>query len=175
MNNRVSIAAILAITFLAIPACTPASSPAPAKVEIAQPFEAAAGERLTATPLEPGDPGLTALGVARFNELPNLSSNWTVRMFGMAGGDPAANGLKTYLAFVSPHDDKGFLLGDFRDYRVITASPGRIDLEIDEDVLGDGGELKLITRRVIVSWTEKPQADSPNPEFPSAVTMTPAK
>jgi hypothetical protein len=174
LDNRVSIAAILAMACFAIPACAPATAPAPANVEMAKPFEAAAGERLTATPLEPGDPGLTALGVASFNDLPNLSTSWSVRMFGMAGGDPAANGLKTYLAFVSPHDGKGFLLGDFRAYRVITASPGRIDLEIDEDVMGDGGDLKMITRRVIVSWTEKPQTESPNPEFPSAVTITPA-
>lgn len=175
MSRCVSIVTTLAIACLAIPACAPATTPASAPSAAVKPFQAADGERLTVAPLEAGDPGQTALGIAKFNDIPDLSQMWAVRMFGMAGGDPAANGLKTYLAFVSPHDDKGFLLGDFRDYRIITASTGRIDLEIDEDVMGDGGNLKMITRRFIVSWTETQQAESPNPEFPSAVTLTPAK
>jgi hypothetical protein len=104
-----------------------------------------------------------------------MSNIAAVRVFGMGGGDPAANGLKTYLAFVSPHDARAFLLGDFYDYRVIAASPGRIDLEIDEHVIDDAGELAQRTRRVIVSWTETPQEPSPNPEYPSTVTMTPAQ
>lgn len=175
MSNRISIVALLAASCLAVTACTFVAAPGSAPAAKAKAFEAAAGETLNAAPLQADDPGQAALGIVKFNDMPNMSATWAVRMFGIAGGDPAANGLKTYLAFVSPHDDKGYLLGDFRDYRIIAASPGRIDLEIDEDVMGDGGDLKLVTRRVIVGWTEKPQAESPNPEFPAVVTLTPAK
>jgi hypothetical protein len=176
LTNRVTKAALLAIACLALPACTPAAPPtqAPAKVAAAKPFVAADGARQIVTPMAKGDPIGVALGVVQVNDLPNLSEAWAVRMFGVAGGDPAANGLRTYLGFVSPHDDAGFLLGDFRAYRILASAPGRIDLEIDEDVMGDTGELSLRTRRVIVSWTEKPQPDSPDKEFPATVTLTPA-
>jgi len=117
---------------------------------------------------------MAALAVVKFNDLPNLSDISAVRVFGTGSGDPAMNGLKVYLAFVSPHDQRAFLLGDFLDYRVIAASPGRIDLEYDEDfMLAD--EPRRRTVRTIVSWTEKAQEPSPNPEFPSKVTMSPAK
>ena len=117
---------------------------------------------------------MAALAVVKFNDLPNLSDISAVRVFGTGSGDPAMNGLKVYLAFVSPHDQRAFLLGDFLDYRVIAASPGRIDLEYDEDfMLAD--EPRRRTVRTIVSWTEKAQEPSPNPEFPSTVTMSPAK
>ena len=113
-------------------------------------------------------------GVVQMNDLAGVSENWSVRMYGIAGSDPAANGLMTYLAFVSPHADQGFLIGNFRDYRVLAATPGRIDLEIDEDVMGDNGELALVTRRVTVTWTEAAQEASPEPVFPANVTITPA-
>ncbi|GAM96920.1 hypothetical protein U91I_00541 [alpha proteobacterium U9-1i] len=107
--------------------------------------------------------------------MPNLSNIASVRLFGIGGGDQAMNGLRVYLGFVSPHDERAFLLGDFYDYRLIAASPGRIDLEIDESVMDDAGQISQRTHRVIVSWTEVAQEPSPNPEFPSAVTMTPAQ
>lgn len=183
MSLRVSISAILAIACLTMPACGPAPAPAkapaaPAKAqtaETAKPFEVAEGERVTIAPLQAEGPDPSAFGVVQLDTLAGASNLGTVRIFGTASGDPAANGLMTYLGFNSAHDGVGFLLGNFRTYRVIAAAPGRIDLEIDEDVIGDGGELKPITRRVIVSWIEKPQADSPNPEFPAALTITPAR
>lgn len=181
---RAPISATLMTACLALAGCdlfapsaptAPTATTTPSEVKTAAPFVAADGQPETRPPLAQEDPGVTALGVAKFNDLPNISKVASVRVFGMGGGDPAMNGLKTYLAFVSPHDARGFLLGDFYDYRVIAASPGRIDLEIDEHVMSDTNEIAQRTRRVIVSWTETPQKESPNPEYPSTVTVTPAK
>jgi hypothetical protein len=178
--GRVSMSVVLIGSVLTIAGCTPptstASAPvaAPDAVLAPAPFVAGEGEPQIWNPLDADDPNMAAFGVVKFNDLPNLSQISTVRMFGIGSGDPAMNGLKVYLAFVSTHDDRAFLLGNFRDYRVIASSPGRIDLEYDEDIMV-GDEPQLRTMRAIVSWTEKAQEPSPNPEYPATVTMTPAK
>jgi hypothetical protein len=180
-NGRVSISAALVAACVAMAGCTPATTTtapakveAPAKAETPARFVAGEGEPQTWTPLASDDPAIAAMAVVKFNDLPDLSKIASVRMYGMGSGDPAMNGLKVYLAFVSPHDERAFLLGDFRDYRVIAASPGRIDMEYDEDfMVGDQPQSR--TLRTIVSWTETAQAASPNPEYPATVTMTPAQ
>jgi hypothetical protein len=178
--SRFAISAVLLAASVAIAGCNPSTTTAPAKVETPPKVEAPArfvegeGEPQTANPIAEDDPGMTAMGVVKFNDLPGLSKISSVRVFGFGSGDPAMNGLKVYLAFVSPHNGRAFLLGNFRDYRVIAASPGRIDLEYDEDIMvGDEGQNR--TQRAIVTWTEKEQESSPNPEYPAMVTMLPAK
>jgi hypothetical protein len=179
--HRITVSAVLFAACMAIVGCAPsttsapveAEAAAPAKVEAPAPFVMAGGEPQTWEPLAEDDPAMAALAVVKFNDLPNVSNISAVRVFGTGSGDPAMNGLKVYLAFVSPHDQRAFLLGDFLDYRVIAASPGRIDLEYDEDfMLADEPQRRTV--RTIVSWTEKAQEPSPNPEFPSTVTMSPA-
>jgi len=180
--HRIAVSAAMSAACLAIVGCDPSPAPAPAKVEASAPakaetpapFVAGEGEPQTWEPLAEDDPAMAALAVVKFDDLPNLSNISAVRVFGTGSGDPAMNGLKVYLAFVSPHDQRAFLLGDFLDYRVIAASPGRIDLEYEEDyMLADEPQRRTV--RTIVSWTEKAQDPSPNPEFPSTVTMIPAK
>jgi len=171
---RVSISAVLIAGCLTVAGCNPSSTTAPVSVEARARFVESDGEPQTFNPLAQDDPAIAALAVVKFNDLPDMSNISAVRMFGMGSGDPAMNGLRVYLAFVSPHDERAFLLGDFRDYRVIAASPGRIDLEYDEDVVV-AGEQQTRTLRTIVTWTETAQEPSPNPEFPSMVTMTPAQ
>ncbi|MBY0568845.1 MAG: hypothetical protein K2P70_16125 [Hyphomonadaceae bacterium] len=168
--RRVSISAFLIAVCLVAASCNRTTD-----AETAAPFVAAGGEAQIRNALAQDDPALAAFGVVRFNDLPDISNVAAVRLFGIGGGDQAMNGLRVYLGFVSAHDERGFLLGDFYDYRVITASPGRIDLEIDEDVMDDAGQISQLTRRVIVSWTELEQEPSPNPEFPTTVTITPAQ
>lgn len=179
---RNAICAALIAAGATIVGCAPATGSAPAEVEaspsvgveVPVAFVAGEGEPQTWEPLAEDDPAMAALAVVKFNDLPNISNISAVRVFGTGSGDPAMNGLKVYLAFVSPHDQRAFLLGDFLDYRVIAASPGRIDLEYDEDfMLADEPQRRTV--RTIVSWTEKAQDPSPNPEFPSTVTMSPAK
>ena len=83
------------------------------------------------------------------------------------------NGLYTYIAFFEGADTgwKVFRIGDVLDYRVLSESPGRIDLEITESVQqGDAGDIGSHERRVIVGW------DVPSDESsPDGVTVTPAR
>jgi hypothetical protein len=121
-----------------------------------------------------GDAIGDASGVVKLDTIPGQTGA-AVRMIGVAGGDPAANGLKTYLAFVTPHDSQVFLVGDFLDYRVTASAPGRIDLEIDETSVDEAGNFGQATRRAAVTWTEMPDQDDPNPVFPATVTVTPVQ
>jgi hypothetical protein len=176
--QRVCVSAAVFASCLTIAGCTPAAPPAapPAAASVEAParFVEGEGEPQAFNPLASDDPAIAAFGVVKFDDLPDLSAISAVRMFGVGGSDPAMNGLKVYLAFVSPHDQRAFLLGDFRDYRVIAASPGRIDLEYDEDFMV-GDEASSRTQRAIVTWTETPQEPSPNPEYPASVTLSPAQ
>ncbi len=97
----------------------------------------------------------------------------TVKLFGTAGGDPAMNGLYTHVAFFdSPAEGwRVFRIGDFLDYRVLSESPGRVDLEIDESTMDEAsGNIGSRTRRVIVGW-----ALATDGSAPATVTVTPAQ
>jgi hypothetical protein len=97
----------------------------------------------------------------------------TVKLFGTAGGDPAMNGLYTHVAFFdSPAEGwRVFRIGDFLDYRVLSESPGRVDLEIDESTMDQAsGNIGSRTRRVIVGW-----AVATDGSVPATVTVTPAQ
>jgi hypothetical protein len=176
------VSAVLVAASLAVAGCNASTTAAP-EVEVTAPEEAALvapfvageGEPQTSNPLAEDDPALELLGVVKFDDIPNISNIGSVRLIGAGGSDPATNGLKVYLAFVSPHDEAAFLLGDFLDYRVIAASPGRIDLEYDENYMDRADQIQTRTLRTIVTWTEVAQESSPNPEFPTSVTMTPAQ
>ena len=88
----------------------------------------------------------------------------TAKLFGLAGGDPAMNGLYTYLAFFeSPASGwRVFRLGDFLDYRVIGEGENRVDLELDYSVMDpDTDEITSATRRIIVTWTPGPEGEGP--------------
>ena len=97
----------------------------------------------------------------------------TVKLFGTAGGDPAMNGLHTHIAF---YQDPGegwrvFRIGDFLDYRLLSESEGRVDLELDESVMDEAsGEIGSRTRRIIVGWALP--ADG---SVPATVRVTPAQ
>jgi hypothetical protein len=112
-------------------------------------------------------------GAASVVELTYLQNqgDYTVKLFGTAGGDPAMNGLYTYLAFYvgSASGWRIFKLGDFLEYRVAAEEPGRIDLEIKESEMNDGsGEISSRLRRIIISW---PRATGGEPEV---ISVTPA-
>lgn len=97
----------------------------------------------------------------------------TVKLFGTAGGDPAMNGLYTYIAFYdSPAEGwRVFRLGDVLDYRVISDSPGRVDLALTESTMDESsGTIGSRRRRVIVAW-----AVAPDGSVPATVTVTPAQ
>ncbi len=94
-----------------------------------------------------------AASVVRVDFVAN-QTGLTVKLFGTAGGDPAMNGLYTYIAFLGdPHEDwRTFQLGDFIDYRIVSSSSGRVALELHENTMASSGEIGSRNRRVIVSW-----------------------
>lgn len=113
-----------------------------------------------------------AAAVVELTELTSQGDS-TVKLFGTAGGDPAMNGLYTHLAFFdSPAEGwRVFRIGDFLEYRVLSESPGRVDLEIDESTMDEAtGNIGSRTRRIIVGWAQR--ADG---AVPATVTVTPAQ
>lgn len=95
------------------------------------------------------------------------------KLFGTAGGDPAANGLYTYIAFFTSPGDGWVIysLGNILDYTVLASEIGSVDLDIHETTFDEAtGELGSHHRKVIVSWT--PGDDG---EPPTNVMITPAQ
>lgn len=96
----------------------------------------------------------------------------TAKMFGTAGGDPAMNGLYTYLAFFESADAgwRVFRLGDFLSYRIVEESPGHLALEVRESVLDQAsGDIGARTRRLLVRWRAR------GGEPPTSVALTKAR
>lgn len=110
-----------------------------------------------------------AASVVQINQVPNQPS-LGVKLFGMAGGDPAMNGLQTYIGFfASPAEGwRVFQIGDFLSYRILAATPGRVNLQIQENTINSEGEIGTRTRRVSLRWTPGRGDD----ERPATVTMT---
>lgn len=110
-----------------------------------------------------GDEGLQhAASVVELDQL-QRQGDLGGKLFGTAGGDPAMNGLYTYVAFfVSPADGwRVFRIGDFLDYRIIEEARGRLLLEIRESVMNRDGEIGSRTRRLSVTWTAGPDGAPP--------------
>ncbi len=83
------------------------------------------------------------------------------KLFGTAGGDPAMNGLYTYLAFFdsTPEGWRIFRLGDFLDYRIVAERPGQVTLAVTENYMDERrGEIRSRPRRLVVSWQSRGRA-----------------
>lgn len=105
-------------------------------------------------------------------DLLNLQGDFTVKLFGAAGGDPAMNGLHTYIAFLdSPGDDwRIFQVGDFLSYRILSETPGRVRLEVRESIMNQRTtEIGSRVRRLTISWTSA--SDDPRPARVSIATV----
>lgn len=112
-----------------------------------------------------------AAGVVRLDEL-TQQGDLTAKLFGTAGGDPAMNGLYTYIAFFDsvPEGWRLFMLGDVLDYTILGEAPGRVDLEITESTMDEAtGDIGTRKRKVIVTWTPG-EGDT----APATVNVTPA-
>lgn len=149
----------------------PAPAETPAGPDAATAPLVAAGPAAAITP-EPQEQAQDAASVVRVDPLTNQGDH-TVKLYGVGGGDPAMNGLYTYIAFFEGADTgwKVFRIGDVLDYRILSERSGRVDLEITESVqLGEPGDIGSRKRRVIVGW------DAPTDEgSPDGVTVTPAR
>lgn len=76
------------------------------------------------------------------------------KIFSTAGGDPAVNGLYTYLARYND-DERGwtqvYMLGDFNSWEVAEESPTRVVLKISRHELDQSsGDIKTIEEKLIV-------------------------
>jgi len=153
-------------------ACTFAASPSGAQApEAAAITLTAAATAETLQPETDGEPIQWAASVTRVDYLEDQGDT-TVKLFGMAGGDPAMNGLYTEIAFFQGPADgwRVFRIGDFLDYRIVGSSRGRVDLEINESVMNEAsGDIGSRTRHVIVTWTYGAEG-----EAPATISVTPA-
>lgn len=181
--------AIVAFSLAAVlPACGPVAVSTPAETAaeetLAEETPAPAAEAPVQEALVPsGEPqalvaetteyATAAASVVKVDFLENQGDASGVKLFGTAGGDPAANGLYTYIAFyISPGGDWAvFPVGNFIDYRILSDAPGRVDLEITETTIDDAtAEMGGAVRRVIINWT-----DAAEEAAPESVTVTPAQ
>jgi len=85
------------------------------------------------------------------------------KLFGVTGGDPAMNGLYTYLAFyLSPGDGwRVFKIGDFLEYRIVSQRPGRVVLAIQESVMDRNSNISSRRRTLTMSWTRARDGSPP--------------
>lgn len=116
------------------------------------------------------DDGLQwAAGVVKVDAITGESA----KLFGVAGGDPAMNGLQTYIAFFQD-PAMGWAIypiGDFLDYTVLSQSNGRVDLDVHESTMDEAtGNIGDRRRKIIVQWTQAAEETAP-----TAVTVTPGQ
>lgn len=86
------------------------------------------------------------------------------KIFGTAGGDPAMNGLQTYIAFYRSPAEGWWIyqIGDFLSFRILNQSRGQVDLEVQESVMNEAtGEIGSRTRRIIVAFVVEPAEEHP--------------
>ena len=149
-------------------AVPPAEQPAP--VAAVAPL-AASGPATTLQP-ETDATLQQAAAVVRLDQLEGQGPV-AVKLFGTAGGDPAMNGLYTYIAFFQGPAEgwRTFRIGDVLDYRILAERAGRVDLELRESVMDEAsGTIGDQTRRVIVGWPIAADGSAP-----AEVTVTPAQ
>lgn len=87
----------------------------------------------------------------------------SVAIFSTVGGDPAMNGEYIFLSFdISPAEGaRIFKIGDVTEYRILSETPGRVLLQVTENVMNTGGEIGVARRRVLVTW--RPGVDGAPP------------
>lgn len=179
MSARSSVLGIAVVAALSLSACDATSSSGDKAAEPASPAAptqtppltaSGAPVTLTAEQGSQSDDGLQwAAGVVRVDQIPGESA----KLFGVAGGDPAMNGLQTHIAFFD-NPATGWIIyeiGDFLDYTVLSHANGRVDLDIHESTYDEAsGNIGDRHRKIIVQWTQ-----GANDVVPTAVTVTPAQ
>jgi hypothetical protein len=86
------------------------------------------------------------------------------KIFGVAGGDPAMNGLQTYIAFYRNPAEGWWVyqIGDFLSFKVLNQSSGRVDLEVEESTLDPAtGTIGTRTRRMILGFDVRSAEEQP--------------
>ncbi len=154
---------------LALAACEPAGTPAPDTAETAPPAPAEA----PAAPAQPSGPARTVDAEADLSDAASVTDvhhvdNADVKIFSTAGGDPAINGLYTYLALFTPPEGwtRVFMVGDFNSWEVVEESPTRVVLKVSRSWIEEGsGDVKTAEEKLIL---DVPASDT------APLTVTPA-
>jgi hypothetical protein len=95
------------------------------------------------------------------------------KIFTTAGGDPAINGLYTYLAiYLSSADGWAvYQIGDFNDVAVVGERAGEVDLKVSQSTIDDKGEAQTAERYLIVKI---PTATGDPVTAPARIDIIPA-
>ena len=132
-------------------------------------------ETTTTAPATPsGPPAQVAIAPGEHPEayvtetvfLPNAPSG--AKVYSVAGGDPAINGLYTYIAAYNNEPGGGwnvFQIGDFNSWSVAEDRGSEIVLAVSRSQMGQNGDIETLQERYIVSV---PDADD------TSITITPA-
>lgn len=140
---------------LALAACSPQPAPASEAAAVVPP----AAE--TPTPVAEFKASGPAKSIAAVTE--DMPAAWVtdVRMikdidakiFSTAGGDPAINGLYTYLALFTAPDGwtRVFQIGDFNSWEVVQESPTQVVLKVSRSWVEEGsGDIKTADEHLIL-------------------------
>ena len=141
---------------LALAACQPAAETPAAPAEPAAPAAPAAP---TVEPAKPSGPAKAV--EAEDDHFPEAYvtdvhhiKDADFKVFSTAGGDPAVNGLYTYLARYND-DERGwtqvYMLGDFNSWEIVEESQTRIVLKVSRSwVDQESGDIKTADEKLIV-------------------------
>lgn len=142
---------------LALAACQPAAEkpadPAAPAPEAAQPA--------AVTPATPSGPAKAVAPEADDESLSGAAAvtdihfvkDADVKLFSTAGGDPAINGLYTYLAIFTPPEGwtRIYMIGDFNSWDVVEESPTRVVLKVSRSwVEQETGDIKTADEKLIL-------------------------
>lgn len=138
-------AVLASISLLALAACGKPAAPANESDTVPLPAPGAtqtsgAAPAVASSPAKPAGPAEAAqkrdddyavngAHVTQVEWLPNLNA----KIFSNAGGDPAINGLVTYIGFPPEGPDEPwavFQVGDFEDWKVVEQGPGKVVLQV---------------------------------------------
>lgn len=156
-----TLTAVVGLGLAGVAGCSPAQDSAQAQTQ--------------AAPAEPAGPAQTvalieeASDAAYVTEVTYLSvTDRTAKIYSTAGGDPALNGLYTFIAvFGDPWEGwRVFQIGDFNSWRVEQDLGDRVVLAVSRSWMGDDGEIQTADERLIV---QVPTARD------QTITVTPAR
>jgi len=158
---------------LALAACQPATQEAAKPAEPAAP---AAAPAPATEPAKPSGPPRVVAAEAMSDDLSGAAAvtdihfveDADVKLFSTAGGDPAINGLYTYLAlFTAPEGwTRIYMIGNFNSWDVAEESPTRVVLKVSRSWIEEGtGEVKTADEKLILDVPQDEKAP---------LTVTPA-
>jgi hypothetical protein len=148
------------------PAAAPVATPAePAAPPTGTPAIAALTPSGHGLPVkaQPGDSLQAYASVVEVHALAE-ATGMDGKIFGVAGGDPAMNGLQTYIAFYRNPAEGWWVyqIGDFLSFKVLGQSSGRVDLEVEESTMDQAtGTIGTRTRRMILGFNVGPAEEQP--------------